>query len=246
LDKDQLAGKVAVVTGAASGIGRAIAERFAAEGAQVVALDLAASSDDDPEPLKQISRLRCDVSYEASVEDAIGVVRTQHGRLDVLCNAAGITAGSGAMTDLSVETFDRVMAVNVRGTFLIMKHAIPLMVASGGGSIINLGSIASFVASGRSSAYTASKGAVMALTRSTAVEFATRGIRANAICPGTIESPINAAMDPELKAVYLEKHPAGRFGRVDEIAAMALFLASDECTFATGAAFVVDGGRTAT
>src|SRR5262249_15400872 len=198
----QLAGKVAVVTGGASGIGRAIARRFAAEGASVLAIDLAeAPPPRDDGHAKQIAHIRCDVSHEAAVQDAFGVVTAQHGRLDVLCNAAGITGG-GSMTELSVATFDRVMGVNVRGTFLTMKHAIPMMIESGGGSIINLASIASFVASGRSSAYTASKGAVMALTRSTAVEFAAQNIRANAICPGTIESPINAGMDPELKAVY--------------------------------------------
>ncbi len=241
--KEQLAGKVAIVTGTASGIGRAVAARFAAEGAHVVGVDVATVPGGDLGA--RISVLPCDVSDETSVAGVISAVRSQHGRLDVLCNAAGITGG-GPMTELSAAAFDRVMAVNVRGTFLTMKHAIPLMIDSGGGSIINLGSIASFVASGRSSAYTASKGAVMALTRSTAVEFAAQGIRANAICPGTIETPINAGMDPELKAIYLGKHPIGRLGHVDEIAAMAVFLASDECAFATGAAFVIDGGRTAT
>jgi NAD(P)-dependent dehydrogenase (short-subunit alcohol dehydrogenase family) len=242
----QLTGKVAIVTGARSGIGRAIAERFVTEGAQVVGLDIADSPGLDAGPDEAgVHHLRCDVSDEPSVQAAVSAVADRFGRIDVLVNSAGI-AGGGPMTELDVERFDRIMAVNVRGTFLTMKHVIPHQLEAGGGSIINLASIASFVASGTSAAYTTSKGAVMALTRSTAVEFAKQGIRANAICPGTVDSAINAGFDPEVRRAYEEKHPVGRFGRPEEIAAMAVFLASDECTFATGAAFVVDGGRTAT
>jgi NAD(P)-dependent dehydrogenase (short-subunit alcohol dehydrogenase family) len=243
MSSGRIAGKVALVTGAASGIGRATALRFAAEGARVLAADVADNVDTVDGAL---SPLHCDVSDEQSVEAAVARILEEHRRLDVLCNSAAIAPASGPLTDLDTATFDRVMAVNVRGTFLTMKYAIPLMAASGGGSIINLASIASFVASGRSTAYTTSKGAVMALTRAAAVEYAEAGIRVNAICPGTVETPLNAGLDPTLKQHYESLHPIGRLGRPEEIAAMALFLASDECTFATGAAFIVDGGRTAT
>jgi NAD(P)-dependent dehydrogenase (short-subunit alcohol dehydrogenase family) len=243
----RIAGKVAFVTGAASGIGRAISIRFGVEGATVVAADVAETEAELPCGTKgTLLPIHCDVSDERSVESALAAVRAGHGRLDVLCNSAAIAPSSGPLIRLDVATFERVMAVNVRGTFLTMKHAIPLMLESGGGSIINLASIASFVASGRSTAYTTSKGAVMALTRAAAVEYAAESIRVNAICPGTVETPLNAGLDPALKQRYESLHPIGRFGRPEEIAAMALFLASDECTFATGAAFMVDGGRTAT
>ena len=247
MSSGRISGKIAFVTGAASGIGRAISVLFAAEGARVVAADIAYAETDAPGgEASDVLRLHCDVSNEGSVEAAMARVTVEHGRLDVLCNSAAIAPFSGPLTGLDVAVFDRVIDINVRGTFLTMKHGIPLMLESGGGSIINLASIASFVASGRSTAYTTSKGAVMALTRAAAVEYAPEGIRVNAICPGTIETPLNAGLDPAVKQRYQSLHPMGRFGRPQEIAAMALFLASDECTFATGAAFTVDGGRTAT
>jgi NAD(P)-dependent dehydrogenase (short-subunit alcohol dehydrogenase family) len=158
-----------------------------------------------------------------------------------------LPGGQAPVADFDEETFDRVLAVNVRGPFLGMKHAIPLMLEGGGGSMINMASIGSFVAQPNSCAYLSSKGAVLMLTKTAALEYARQGIRINAICPGGIETPLVAgAMSAERLDVFRELHPVGRLGRPEEIAAMAVFLASDESSFATGAAFVVDGGRTAT
>jgi NAD(P)-dependent dehydrogenase (short-subunit alcohol dehydrogenase family) len=241
---DRLSGKVAVVTGANAGIGRAISTRFAAEGARVLAVDVSEGEDLADEA---IVVHRADVSDSGAWREIIATARRLWGRLDVLCNNAGIAGGEAPVADFDEEIFDRVLAVNVRGPFLGMKYAIPLMLEGGGGSIINMASIGSFVAQPNSCAYLSSKGAVLMLTKTAALEYARQGLRINAICPGGIETPLVAnAMAPQRLEAFRQLHPVGRLGRPEEIAAMAVFLASDESCFATGAAFVVDGGRTAT
>lgn len=239
-----LDGRTAVVTGAASGIGRAVAERFAAAGAAVLAVDIATDVDWSPAPT--IVAHEGDVSDERSVREVFERAGSMWSGLDVLCNAAGVLAGRARLVEVEAGSFDRVMAVNARGTFLCMRDGLPLMQRRGGGSVVNIASIASLVGHQGSVSYIASKGAVLAMTRAAALEHAAEGIRVNAICPGTIDTPlVRQGLAPEELSRFEALHPVGRLGRPEEIAAMALFLASDECPFATGAAFVVDGGRTA-
>jgi NAD(P)-dependent dehydrogenase (short-subunit alcohol dehydrogenase family) len=241
-----LEGKVAIVTGAGSGIGRAITLRFAREGASVLAVDVSGAQEAVAgEAGGDVRGIHADVSVAEDARAMIEAARREWGRLDVLCNNAGITRGGGLL-DTEPEDLDRVLAVNVRGPFLGMKYGIPLMRESGGGSIINVASIGSLVAQPGSVAYFASKGAVLMLTKAVALEHAADGIRVNAICPGTIETPLLENAKPGVVERLLSLHAIGRLGRPEEIASMAVFLASDESSFAVGAAFVVDGGRTAT
>ena len=191
--------------------------------------------------------VKTDVSKEADATAMVDHAVATYGRLDVLYNNAGIMPEDDhSVIDTSVEAWDRVMAVNVRGVFLGCKYAIPAMERTGGGSIIN---IASFVAligcSNPQDAYTASKGAVLSLTRSLAVQFAPKGIRSNAICPGPIETPLMTEWllkDEEAKRIRLARNPTGRFGRTEEIVYMGIYLASDESRWTNGAALVLDGG----
>ena len=244
----RLENKIAVVTGAGSGIGKAIVERFAEEGcAGIIAADVSGKQE-------QVARacggpvlaMQVDVSSGDDVEEMIETTRQRWGRLDILVNNAGIASARKPLHEVDEGDFDRVYAVNVKGQFLGMKYGIPLMLESGGGSIINTASIGALVAQPNSSPYLSSKGAGLMLTKAAALEYAQRGIRINAICPGTIDTGILASMDAEMRQRFAEMHPIGRLGRAEEIASMAVFLASDESTFCIGAAFVVDGGRTAT
>jgi NAD(P)-dependent dehydrogenase (short-subunit alcohol dehydrogenase family) len=233
--------KVAIVTGAAAGIGRATTDAFAREGARVLAVDLEPSALDTTE----VKAFKADVSDAEQVSAMVDAVEQHWGRLDILVNNAGIAVGT-SLEDTSLEAFDRTMAINVRGPFLGMKYAIPLMLRSGGGSVINVASIASLVAQPNSVPYVTSKGAALMLTKAVALEYAAQGVRVNAICPGTIDTPmVQQAPEPVVSRLR-SLHPIGRLGHPEEIAAMAVWLASDESSFAVGAAFVVDGGRTAT
>jgi NAD(P)-dependent dehydrogenase (short-subunit alcohol dehydrogenase family) len=234
----RLDGRVALVTGAASGIGEATTARFREEGAVVATLDLQGDVDHS-----------VDVRDEAAVEAAVRAVVDRAGRLDVVVNAAGV-AGGGPVHILPEEEWDRVVDVNLKGTFLVAKHATAVMLAQRSGSIINIASIEGLEGTEGGSAYNASKGGVVILTKQMAIDYGRVGIRVNCICPGFIETPMMAAvMENEGMKVYrdrwLEEHKLGRFGRPSEIAAAALFLASDDASFVTGHALVVDGGFTA-
>jgi len=248
----RLDGKVALITGAASGMGKIAAELFAGEGARVVLADVT----DGPGQAAaesiggaKAAFVHADVSKPSDVQEAARFAVERFGGLNVLYNNAGIfPADDGSVTDTSEKTWDRVMDINLKGVFLGCKFAIPLMIESGGGSIINVASFVALVGAATPQiAYTASKGGVLSMTREIAVEFARKGIRANALCPGPIETPLLAELlaDPARRERRLVLIPMGRFGKAEVIARAALFLASDESSFITGATFVVDGGVTA-
>jgi NAD(P)-dependent dehydrogenase (short-subunit alcohol dehydrogenase family) len=231
-----LAGKVAVVTGAASGLGEATAARLGEEGATVVGLDLTG-----PSPV--------DVTDEAAVASAIDAVVAEHGRLDVVATFAGV-AGGGPVHTLDASEWARVLAVNLTATYLTCKHALRPMIEQRSGSIITVASVEGIEGTEGGSAYNASKGGVVLLTKNLAIDYGRMGIRANVICPGFIDTPMfRAVMGSEHMAQYREEyrehHKLGRFGRPEEIASAAAFLASDDASFVTGHALVVDGGYTA-
>jgi NAD(P)-dependent dehydrogenase (short-subunit alcohol dehydrogenase family) len=251
----RLADKVCVITGAGSGMGRVASELFARQGARVVAVDVSeevATSTADAVRAAggQATAVVADVSDEESARGMIDQALAAYGRVDCLYNNAGIMPEADhSVIDTDVATWDRVMAVNVRGVFLGCKYAIPPMLEQGSGSIVN---VASFVAllgcSVPQDAYTASKGAVLSLTRSLAVQFAPRGVRSNSISPGPIETPLLMdwlLKDEDARKLRLSRNPSGRFGKPDEIANVALYLASDESRWTNGANFVIDGGITA-
>ncbi|WP_329057440.1 SDR family NAD(P)-dependent oxidoreductase [Amycolatopsis sp. NBC_01480] len=244
----RLSGKVALITGATGGIGSATAELFAREGAALIVADL------DEDALRALSaRLdtdvlaaRLDVSSSESWDEAIELTRQRFGRLDVLVNVAGIVDWPG-IEGTTRESWDRVIAVNQTGTWLGMKAAMPLLRASGNGSIVNTSSVLGLVGSGAAAAYQASKGAVRLLTKTAAVEYATQGVRVNSVHPGVIATPmiqdlLDAQGDQQPDIV---RTPMRRAGRPAEIAPAMLFLAGDESSFVTGTELVVDGGLTA-
>ena len=232
--------KVCVITGAASGIGAESARAFAAEGARVVGVDL------QPGAQGELA-IQADVTDEEQVQDLYGRVQAEFGRIDVLFNNAGINPEDDTSAlSTTVESWQRVQDVNVRSVFLCCKHGIPHLLEAGGGSVINTASFVAVLGAAVSQiSYTASKGAVLSMSRELGVEFADRNIRVNALCPGPVNTPLLEelfAKDPERAAKRLVHIPAGRFGEPDEIASAALFLASDESRFITATTFMVDGG----
>jgi NAD(P)-dependent dehydrogenase (short-subunit alcohol dehydrogenase family) len=236
--------KVCVVTGAAGGIGLASAERFASEGARVVGVDLLEHA------VGELS-LQADLTDEASVKGLYARVREELGRIDVLFNNAGISPGDdGSVLDTTLEAWERVQAANLRSVFLCCKHGIPHLLDNDppGGSVINTASFVAVLGAATSQiSYTASKGGVLALSRELGVEFARRGVRVNALCPGPVDTPLLRELfskDPERAARRLVHVPMGRFGDAAEIASAALFLASDDSSFVTAASLLVDGGIT--
>jgi NAD(P)-dependent dehydrogenase (short-subunit alcohol dehydrogenase family) len=250
----RLSGKVSIITGAGGGMGRTAALMFAAEGAKIVAAEFGEAAGEETVRLVrdaggEATFVKTDVSNEADAKAMVDHAISTFGRLDVLYNNAGVMPEADhSVIDTDVATWDQVMAVNVRGVFLGCKYAIPAMVEQGSGSIIN---IASFVAllgcSVPQDAYTASKGALLALTRSLAVQFGPNGVRSNAICPGPVETPLLMdwlVKDEEAKRIRLARNPTGRFGKPEEIVYMAMYLASDESRWTNGAQLVVDGGIT--
>jgi NAD(P)-dependent dehydrogenase (short-subunit alcohol dehydrogenase family) len=233
-------GKVCVITGASGGIGGASAALFAAEGARVVGVDLAEGA---PGELS----LQVDVTDDAAVRDMYARVRAEVGRVDVLFNNAGISPNDdGSVLDTSLEAWQRVQDVNLRSVFLCCKHGIPHLLEGGGGSVINTASFVAVMGAATSQiSYSASKGAVLSLSRELGVQFARQGVRVNALCPGPVDTPLLRelfAKDPVAAARRLVHVPMGRFARADEIASAALFLASDESTYVTASTFLVDGG----
>jgi NAD(P)-dependent dehydrogenase (short-subunit alcohol dehydrogenase family) len=237
----RLAGKVCVITGTASGIGAESARLFEHEGATVVGIDL------DAEQAAGGLTIAANVADEEQVQAAMATAVEEYGRIDVLMNNAGINpTDDGSVLDTSLESWQRVQDVNLRGVFLCCKHGIPHMLEAGGGSVINVASFVAVMGAAVSQgSYTASKGAVLSLSRELGVEFAARGVRVNALCPGPVNTPLLKelfAKDPERAAKRLVHIPMGRFGEPEEIAAAALFLASDESSFVTASTFLADGG----
>ena len=248
----RLVGKVAVVTGAGRGIGRAVAMAFAAEGAIVVAAN---RNRDEGETVVadivaaggEAAFIPTDVCRPEDCERLVTEAESRFGRIDVLCNNAGVGV-LRSVVDTTFEQYDHIMDTNVRGVFWLCKYAIPAMVERGAGSIINMASVAGFVGFENDAAYCTSKGALLMLTRQVALDYAAKGVRVNAICPGFIETEqlveyCDQQPDPEAARTVCEAaHPMGRVGRPEEVAAVAVFLASDESSFVTGASLVVDGG----
>jgi NAD(P)-dependent dehydrogenase (short-subunit alcohol dehydrogenase family) len=236
----RLEGKVCVITGAASGIGAETARLFASEGARVVAVDIADGAEGE-------LAIKSNVADEDAVREMYERAAKEMGRIDVLFNNAGISPDDDAsVLDTSLEAWQRVQDVNLKGVFLCCKHGIPHLLSSGGGSVINTASFVAVMGAASSQiSYTASKGGVLALSRELGVEFAKRGVRVNALCPGPVNSPLLEelfAKDPEQAARRLVHVPMGRFAETREIAQAALFLASDESSYVTASTFLVDGG----
>jgi 2-keto-3-deoxy-L-fuconate dehydrogenase len=235
----RLESRTAIVTGAGRGIGRAVAERFAREGATVFAADLRF----EPQwpHLSSVRRLETDVTSEEGVRRLVG----EAGAVDILVNNAGIVE-HGDVAEADDAQWERIMAVNLRGAVLCCRHVVPGMLERGRGAIVNNASINGIRGNYKLAAYSASKGALVALTRSMALDYAPRGIRVNCVCPGTIEGTgmtADVEDDPQMRAALVAKHPMGRLGTAEDVAGAVLFLASDDASFITGLALPVDGGR---
>jgi NAD(P)-dependent dehydrogenase (short-subunit alcohol dehydrogenase family) len=250
----RLANKVAVITGGASGIGKASCLLFAREGAKVVAVDL--KKEAAQETVKEIkaaggeaSAIGADISKAKDAEAMIAFAERTYGAVHIVFNNAGVFhPDDDSVTNTSEEIWDMVINVNLKGVFLGCKYAIPALLRAGGGSIINTASFVAIMgAAAPQIAYTASKGGVLSMTREIAVEFARKNIRANALCPGPVETPLLKELlsDPARRQRRLVHIPPGRFARAEEMANAALFLASDESSFVNGSTFLVDGGITA-
>jgi NAD(P)-dependent dehydrogenase (short-subunit alcohol dehydrogenase family) len=247
----RLDGKVVVITGAAGGIGREAALLFSAEGAQVCVADV------DPDAGEQTASecrdaffFQADVASEESVRAMYAATAERYGGVDVLYNNAGIMpADDASVLETGADAWERVLAVNAKGVFLCCKHGIPHLLERGGGSVINVASFVALMGAATSQiAYTASKGAVLSLSRELAVEFARRGVRVNALCPGPVETPLLMRLFSDDPAAYERRRvhlPMGRLAQAREIAQAALFLASDESSYVNGTTFLVDGGLNA-
>lgn len=251
----RLADKVALITGAGSGIGRAMAVLFAQEGARVFVADLDEGSAAETARLiaqagGEAASRRVDVTRSEDVQAMVVDCLERFGRIDILCNNAGI-GSTDTVVDTPEEVWDQVFAVNARGAFLGCKYVIPRMIEAGGGVIVNTASVAGLVGIKNRAAYCASKGAVVMLTKAVAVDHVQQNIRCNCICPGTVDSPwvarlLAAAADPAAARAALEaRQPMGRLGTPEEVAKAALYLASDDAAFVTGSELVMDGGWTA-
>lgn len=236
----RLAGRVALVTGGAAGIGGAVTRVFGREGATVAVLDVT-------QPAEGLAAMveRCDVADAGAVAHAVSMVLGRYGRIDVLVNNAGIQQPDGLVHETDPADMARVLAVNLAGMFHTVRQVLPGMLERGSGSIVNMSSVGGLKGSTTSHAYGASKGGVISFTRALAATYAAAGIRANALCPGLTRTPMVERLGPEWIAAAAARTPAGRLAEPEEIAAAALFLASDEASYVNGAILPVDGGRTA-
>lgn len=248
-----LSGQVALVTGAGNGIGRATALAFAREGVKVVVSDVDAKGGEATVELiraagGEATFIRCDVTRDAEVKALVEGTVAAYGRLDYAFNNAGIEIEKGKLAEGEESEFDAIIGVNVKGVWLCMKHQIPVMLAQGGGAIVNTASVAGLGAAPKMSIYAASKHAVIGLTKSAAIEYAKKKIRINAVCPAVIDTDMFRRAyesDPKKAEFAAAMHPVGRVGKVEEIAGAVLYLCSDNAGFTTGIALPVDGGATA-
>ncbi len=240
----RLEGRVAFVTGASSGIGAACARRFVDEGATVAGFDL-----QDPAPDHPLAGFwPLDVRDEAAIVEAVDTAVEAVGTPTILVNAAGVS-GAGGVTDLDEAEWDRIVDINLKGTYLVSKHVVPHLLAAGTGSVVNLASIEGLEGLPAQAAYNASKGGVVLLTRNMAIDYGPSGVRVNCLCPGYIETPMTEVLRMEgfeaIRDEFVAMHHLGRAGQPEEVAAAALFLVSEDASFVTGHALVVDGGFTA-
>ena len=245
-------GKVVIVTGAGTGMGRAVALAFACEGARVAVADVNASDGEETAHLVsdlggQALFVRTNVARAAEVEALVGATVARFGRLDYACNNAGINEEHGPLTQLTEEEWDRILAVNLKGIWLAMKYEIPAMLHGGGGAIVNTASVLGLVGSRGTPAYVASKHGIVGLTKAAALDHAKGGIRVNAVCPGTIYTPMyvrREGTDSEKDRRIAASIPLGRLGQPEDVAGAVVWLCSDAASFVTGHALVVDGGDT--
>ena len=248
--QSRFADKVVIVTGASTGIGRATAIAFAREGARVVIGDFDDAAADTASAITDAGGsamfVKTDVSQDASVQGLVQAAIDTHGRLDIGFNNAGLLPRTADLADMSVEDFDRTIAVDLRGVFLCMKHQIAQMLCNGGGAIVNTASVAGLVADPGMAPYVAAKHGVVGITKAAALDYATRNIRVNAVAPGLVATPMTERWlaDPAFKEKLLQNSPIGRAARPEEIATTVLYLSSDAASFVTGQTYVVDGGQT--
>jgi NAD(P)-dependent dehydrogenase (short-subunit alcohol dehydrogenase family) len=240
-------GKVAFITGAGSGMGQAMAQEFAERGADVVACDIAGPAAQATADRHGGLAITADVGDEEQVQRGVGATLDRFGRIDILCSNAGLLDGYASALDTPPQLWERVMRVNLTGTYLLVRAVLPGMLAQGSGSVITTCSLSSFVAGGGGAAYTASKHGLLGFTRQLAYDYAAAGIRANAICPGLIETGMTAPLldDPQSGArKFVEETPSNTWGQPAEVAKLAAFLASDDAPFINGASVAIDGGWT--